>query len=76
MPWQNSDEVLVATQQFLKAYPHKKICIVWDNAPFHKSLKIREQLKNGGLLERVHLIAMPPYAPDENPIEHVWNTAK
>jgi transposase len=19
---------------------------------------------------------MPPYAPDENPIEHVWNTAK
>jgi transposase len=76
MPWQNSDEVLKATAQFLKAYPDKKICIVWDNAPFHKSLKIREQLKTGGLLERVHLIAMPPYAPDNNPIEHVWNTAK
>lgn len=29
-----------------------------------------------GLLERVHLIAFPPYAPDENPIEHVWNDAK
>lgn len=27
-------------------------------------------------MERVHLIAMPPYAPDYNPIEHVWNTAK
>ncbi|MEK7153548.1 MAG: IS630 family transposase [Patescibacteria group bacterium] len=76
MPWQNSDEVLKATEQFLTAYPNKKICIVWDNAPFHKSLKIREQLKTGGLLERVHLIAMPPYAPDNNPIEHVWNTAK
>ncbi len=76
MPWQNSDEVLKATGQFLKEYPDKKICIVWDNAPFHKSMKIREQLKTGGLLERVHLIAMPPYAPDNNPIEHVWNTTK
>lgn len=76
MPWQNSDEVLKATEQFLQVYPNKKICIVWDNAPFHKSLKIREQLKAGGLLERVHLIAMPPYAPDNNPIEHVWNTTK
>lgn len=76
MPWQNSDEVLKAAEQFLKAYPNKKICIVWDNAPFHKSMKIREQLKTGGLLERVHLIAMPPYAPDNNPIEHVWNTTK
>jgi transposase len=76
MPWQNSDEVLKATEQFLTAYPNKKICIVWDNAPFHKSLKIREQLKAGGVLESVHLIAMPPYAPDNNPIEHVWNTTK
>ncbi len=76
MPWQNSDEVLIAMEQFLNVYPDKKICIIWDNAPFHKSLKIREQLKAGGIMERVHLIAMPPYAPDNNPIEHVWNTAK
>ena len=76
MAWQNSDEVLKATKQFLKTYPNKSICIVWDNAPFHKSQAIRAQLKKGGLLERVHLIAMPPYAPDENPIEHVWNTTK
>jgi transposase len=76
MPWQDSDEVLIATEKFLKDYPDKKICIVWDNAPFHKSKKIREQLETGGIMDRVHLIAMPPYAPDENPIEHVWNTAK
>ena len=76
MPWQNSDEVVIATEQFLKEYPNKHIAIVWDNAPFHKSQKIRQHLKKGGLLARVHLIAMPPYAPDENPIEHVWNTTK
>jgi transposase len=63
-------------KQFLTQYPDKKIAIVWDNAAFHKSKRIREQLQKGGIMERVNLIAMPPYAPDHNPIEHVWNTAK
>lgn len=76
MNWQNSKEVLKAFEQFLQVYPNKRICVVWDNAPFHKSKHIRDQLRKHGILERVHLIAMPPYAPDENPIEHVWNTAK
>ena len=76
MPWQKSSEVLEACKQFLENHPNKKICIVWDNAPFHRSKEIREELTQGGILERVHLIAMPPYAPDHNPIEHVWNTAK
>jgi transposase len=73
---QNSKTVLIAMKQFLREYPDKRIAIIWDNASFHKSKEIREQLKRGGIMERVHLIPMPPYAPDENPIEHVWNTAK
>lgn len=76
LDWQKSSEVLKAFRLFLEVHPGKKLCVVWDNAPFHRSREIREQLKTGGLLERVHLIAMPPYAPDHNPIEHVWNTAK
>ena len=76
MSWQKSSEVIKAYEQFLNNHPNKKIAIVWDNAPFHKSQEIREQLRQGGLMERVHLIAMPPYAPDHNPIEHVWNTTK
>ncbi len=76
MPWQNSEEVLKVCKLFLAAHPDKKIALIWDNAPFHKSKVIREALKRGGVLERVHLIAMPPYAPDHNPIEHVWNTTK
>lgn len=76
MGWQNSKEVLEALKLFLAAHPNKKICLVWDNAPFHKSKEIRDALGKGQPLERVHLIAMPPYSPDHNPIEHVWNTAK
>lgn len=76
MSWQKSEEVLRAFERFLKIHPNKKIAIVWDNASFHKSIMIRKALEKGELLEKVHLIPMPPYAPDHNPIEHVWNTAK
>lgn len=76
MPWQNQVEVLAAFGQFLKQHPDKQIAIIWDNAAFHKGKLIRAALAKGQLLERVHLIPMPPYAPDHNPIEHVWNTAK
>jgi transposase len=76
MPWQNQEEVLRAFGQFLKTHPGKQVAIIWDNATFHKGQKIRAALAKGQLLERVHLIPMPPYAPDHNPIEHVWNTAK
>jgi len=76
MDWQNSDEVLRAMEHFVQEYPNKHIAIVWDNAPFHKSRQIREALKKGGVMQNIHLIAMPPYAPDENPIEHVWCTDK
>lgn len=76
MPWQNQEEVLNAFKVFLTTYPDKNICVIWDNASFHKGKDIRAALRGGELLERVHLIALPPYAPDMNPIEHVWNDSK
>lgn len=76
LAWQNTDEVLKAFQLLLERHPDKKLCVVWDNAPWHKSQQLKAALGRGHLLERVHLIALPPHAPDENPIEQVWNTAK
>lgn len=76
LAWQNQKEVLKALEPLVKQYPGKRICIVWDNAKFHKGALIREALRKGGTLERVHLVNFPPYAPDYNPIEHVWNGAK
>lgn len=76
LPWQNQQELLKAFPDFLRVYPDKHICIVWDNAGFHKGQEIRKALQTGGLLQRVHLIPLPPYAPDHNPIEHVWNVTK
>lgn len=76
LSWQNQKEILKALEQFLLFYPEKNICIIWDNARFHKGQEIRVALRQGGLLQRVHLINLPPYAPDMNPIEHIWKAAK
>lgn len=76
MPWQNQKEVLKVLKVFIKQYPQKRICIVWDNAKFHTGKLIRKELSKGGILERVHLIHFEPYAPDTNPIEHVWEVVK
>jgi transposase len=76
LDWQNQEEILPALKKLIDQFPKKKICIVWDNARFHKGKLIKEALAKGNLLERVHLINFPPYAPDYNPIEKVWNTVK
>lgn len=74
--WGRAEEIIRATGEFLKLYPNKKICIIWDNATCHKGILFKQALAKGGLLERVHLVTLPPYAPDHNPVEHVWKTAK
>lgn len=74
--WGKQEEIIKTTTEFLRLYPDKKICIVWDNATCHKGILMRQALSKGQPLERLHLISFPPYAPDKNPIEHVWSLAK
>lgn len=76
LSWQDTDEIIKALRELSHSYPEKKICLVWDNARWHKAKKLREELRKGQSLERVHLINFPPYAPDVNPQEHVWKFGK
>lgn len=77
LTWGNKKEIIKAVEKVAHTfYPNKKICIVWDNVPFHKGKALREKLKKGQSLERVHLINFPPYAPDYNPQEAVWSAGK
>lgn len=45
LDWQNQTEILKAFEKFLKEFPDKKICIVWDNAGFHKGKEIKKPFK-------------------------------
>jgi len=76
LSWQDTENIIKALKKIKKIYPNKKVCILWDNARWHKSKALREQLKKGKSLERFHLINFPPYAPDTNPEEHVWKYGK
>ncbi len=76
LDWQNQEEIAKALEKLLKNYPDKRICIIWDNAKFHKGKFIQLNLRKGKALEKIHLINFPPYAPDKNPAEHVWKETK
>jgi transposase len=72
----NTEETIMVLRKLLKKYPDKKICIVWNNARWHRSKGLRGLLGKGNEFENIHLIWLPPYSPEHNPIEHVWGWAK
>lgn len=85
--WQNQTEVIPALRklkreyqkEYQRKYPNPKdlkICIIWDNASFHRGNNLKEQLEKGKSLSSIYLINLPPYAPDKNPEEHIWEYAK
>ena len=57
-----------------RLYPNKKIIIFWDNAPWHRGLRVRDFLSE--TRHNFYLVNFPPYTPEENPQEHVWKTAR
>jgi hypothetical protein len=60
LAWQSGEEILAALQRLAGRHPGKRICVVWDNASWHKTRIIRDQLAEGGALQNVHLVAFPP----------------
>jgi transposase len=53
-------------------YPDK--LIVLDNARIHHAKMVKEFLRQEG--ESFHLIFLPPYSPQLNPIERLWKWLK
>jgi transposase len=50
------------------------VFLIWDGHPTHKSKKVKECIaKFDGRLE---VFLLPPYSPDLNPIEQLWNHTK
>lgn len=72
----NQTETIRVLKLLMEKYPNKKVCVIWDNAKWHKGKILRAELAKKKKLKDLHLINMPPYAPDHNPIEHVWGYAK
>lgn len=51
----------------------KRLLILWDNPGWHRGSLVKDYLKKDGKME---VIYFPPYAPEENPQEHVWKEGR
>jgi transposase len=69
-----SDNFIVFLQHLLDLNQNKKIYLVLDNAKIHKSNVVKAFQK--GNKKRLELIYLPPYSPELNPQENVWNRYK
>jgi transposase len=59
----------------LLATTRRKILLIWDNATWHKSQKVKDFL-NTELGQRLWVANTPPYSPEFNPDELVWANLK
>ena len=51
-----------------------RLLLIWDGSPIHRRAEVMEFLAEAG--RAVHLEALPPYAPDLNPVEWLWKHLK
>jgi transposase len=51
-----------------------RLLVIWDGSPIHRAHEVREFLLGGK--GWVHLERLPPYAPELNPDEGVWQHLK
>jgi transposase len=67
----NTDLFLALLEALLAAYPAaKKIHLVLDNFVIHSTNRVAKFLREDGARIRLHFL--PPYCPNDNPIERFW----
>lgn len=69
-----SPDVVRFLRHLLRHIPGK-LLVLWDGAPIHRSKVVKDFLAQGAAA-RIHLERLPPYAPELNPDEGVWNYLK
>ncbi len=55
----------VYLEHLAAAYPDKKILLIWDGAGWHGSNGLR-------IPANIRCEALPPYSPELNPVERLW----
>lgn len=65
----------VAYLEHLLRQTRGKLLVIWDGSPIHRRAEVREFLV-GSAGRRIHLEALPGYAPELNPVEWAWQHLK
>jgi len=71
----NSEGFIAWLEQLLLVdYPTQTLCVVLDNASFHRSAAV--QAAAALFAPRLQLLYLPAYSPQLNPIERYWQHLK
>lgn len=65
MPYCNTNCMNIFLKDLSEKYPNDKIVLVCDGAAWHKAKALI-------IPNNIHLIFIPPYTPEMNPIEQIW----
>lgn len=66
LPHVNTDCMQLFLNEVSARHPEERIVMVIDGAGWHRSVALKAP-------ENIYLLKLPPYAPELNPIEHVWD---
>ena len=66
LPAVNSDCMAIFLAEISMRYPNDDIVMVLDGAGWHKSLSMP-------IPHNIRLLSLPPYSPELNPVEHLWD---
>jgi transposase len=66
----NAETTATFLRQLREKHP-EPLVVIWDNAPAHRGEPIREYLRTPDL--NLQLAALPPYSPDFNGDEAIWD---
>jgi len=65
LPWVNTEIMNLYLQNLADAFQEKEVLLIMDQAGWHHSKKL--QVPKG-----VQIEYLPPYSPELNPVEHLW----
>lgn len=69
----NSDATISYLKDILSAYPDRPVLLIWDQAGYHTSKKVRQWVDQQ---PRLTVLFLPKYAPELNPVEQIWRVVK
>ena len=70
----NTDTFVAFIEQLLRYYKGRKIRLVVDNAPWHKTKALRKRPAEITRLIEVHFL--PKYSPKLNAAEYIWKETR
>lgn len=71
----DGEEIVKFLKKLLKTF-HKQIHLIWDGAKCHCGETVKTFLATFPDAKRLFLYRIPPYSPELNPTEQLWNIAK